>query len=74
MMTASEIVSSDPEVQGGTLVFTGTRVPVKNLIDYLEAGDSIEEFLEDFPSVSREHAIAALELAKEALVTLAGAH
>jgi len=53
-------------------VFTGTRVPVKNLIDYLEAGDSLEEFLDDFPSVSREQAVAALELAKEALVTIAG--
>jgi uncharacterized protein (DUF433 family) len=73
-MTATDVVSSDPEVQGGTPVFTGTRVPVKNLIDYLEAGDSLEEFLEHFPSVSREQAIAALELAKEALVTLAGAH
>jgi len=53
-------------------VFTGTRVPIKNLIDYLEAGDSLEEFLDDFPSVSREQAVAALELAKEALVTIAG--
>ena len=53
-------------------MFTGTRVPVKNLIDYLEAGDSLVEFLDDFPSVSREQAVAALELAKEALVTIAG--
>jgi uncharacterized protein (DUF433 family) len=73
-MTAADVVSSDPDVQGGATVFTGTRVPLKNLIDYLEAGDSIEQFLDDFPSVSREQAIAALELAKEALVTLAGAH
>jgi uncharacterized protein (DUF433 family) len=73
-MTVADIVSSDPEVQGGATVFTGTRVPVKNLIDYLEAGDSIEQFLDDFPSVTREQAVAALELAKEALVTLAGAH
>jgi len=73
-MTVADIVSSDPDVQGGTTVFTGTRVPLKNLIDYLEAGDSIEQFLDDFPSVSREQAIAALEFAKEALVTLAGAH
>ncbi len=65
-MTVADIVCSDPEVQGGTTVFTGTRVPLKNLIDYLEAGDSIEVFLEDFPSVSREQAVAALELAKEA--------
>ncbi|HEV7486788.1 MAG TPA: DUF433 domain-containing protein [Thermoanaerobaculia bacterium] len=73
-MTVADIVSSDPDVQGGATVFTGTRVPLKNLIDYLEAGDSIEQFLDDFPSVSREQAIAALGLAKEALVTLAGAH
>jgi uncharacterized protein (DUF433 family) len=73
-MTATDVISSDPEVQGGAAVFTGTRVPVKNLIDYLEAGDSLEEFLEDFPSVSREQAVAALELAKEALLTLAGSH
>jgi uncharacterized protein (DUF433 family) len=73
-MTVADVVSSDPDVQGGATVFTGTRVPLKNLIDYLEAGDSIEQFLDDFPSVSREQAIAALELAKEALVTLAGAH
>ena len=73
-MTASDVISSDPDVQGGAAVFAGTRVPVKNLIDYLEAGDSLEEFLEDFPSVSREQAVAALELAKEALLTLAGSH
>jgi uncharacterized protein (DUF433 family) len=73
-MTVDEILSSDPEVQGGAVVFSGTRVPVKNLIDYLEAGDSLEEFLDDFPSVTREQAVAALELAKGALVTLAGAH
>jgi len=58
---ASEIISSDPEVLGGATVFAGTRVPVKNLIDYLEAGDSLEEFLDDFPSVSREQAVAALD-------------
>lgn len=73
-MTTHEVVSSDPEVQGGTPVFTGTRVPVKNLIDYLEAGDSLEEFLEDFPSVSREQAVGALEIAREALLTLASPH
>ena len=74
MSSSSEVISSDPEVQGGAVVFTGTRVPVKNLIDYLEAGDSLEEFLEDFPSVKREQAVAALELAKSALVSLAGTH
>ena len=57
------VVHSDPEILGGTSVFVGTRVPLKNLIDYLAAGDSLEEFLDDFPSVSREQAVAALEAA-----------
>ena len=65
------MLMSNPNVLGGTPVFTGTRVPVKNLIDYLEGGHSLEEFLDDFPSVTQEQAIAALELAREALVTLA---
>lgn len=73
-MSIDEVISSDPEVQGGAVVFAGTRVPLKNLIDYLEAGDTIELFLEHFPSVTREQAVAALELAQEALVTLAGPH
>lgn len=73
-MTVEQVITSDPDVQGGSVVFAGTRVPLKNLIDYLEAGDSLEEFLDDFPSVSRDQAVAALELAQEALVTLAGAH
>ena len=60
-------VHRDPEILGGTLVFVGTRVPVKNLFDYLEAGDSLDKFLESFPSVTREQAVAALELAREAL-------
>lgn len=62
-----QVVHSDPEIMGGELVFVGTRVPVYNLFDYLEAGDSLEEFLEQFPSVTREQAIAALELAREAI-------
>jgi uncharacterized protein (DUF433 family) len=57
----------------GTPVFAGTRVPVQTLIDYLEAGDPLDEFLKDFPSVSREHAIAVLELAKSALLAKAAA-
>jgi uncharacterized protein (DUF433 family) len=73
-MSVDEVISSDPEIQGGTVVFAGTRVPLKNLIDYLEAGDSLEIFLDHFPSVRREQAVAALELAQEALVTLAGTH
>ena len=61
------IIHSDPDIQGGVPVFYGTRVPVKNLFDYLEAGDSLEDFLRSFPSVTREQAVAALELAREAL-------
>jgi len=65
MATKSAVVHSDPEILGGTPVFVGTRVPVKTLYDYLEAGDSLDEFLNDFPSVTREQAIPALELARE---------
>jgi uncharacterized protein (DUF433 family) len=62
------IVTIDPQILGGTPVFAGTRVPVKNLFDYLEAGDGLEVFLDAFPSVTREQAVAALEMAREALV------
>jgi uncharacterized protein (DUF433 family) len=61
------VVHRDPEILGGTPVFVGTRVPIKNLFDYLEGGDSLDEFLTSFPSVTREQAVAALELAREAL-------
>ena len=69
-MTAlpNELITSSPDRLGGTPVFAGTRVPVQSLIDYLEGGDSLDEFLDQFPSVSREHAIAVLELAKQALI------
>ena len=63
---------SSAEILGGTPVFVGTRVPVKNLLDYLAAGDSLDQFLDDFPSVSREQAVAVLEVARELLT--AGAH
>lgn len=56
----SAIIHSDPDILHGTPVFVGTRVPVRNLLDYLEAGDSLPDFLEDFPSVTREQAVAAL--------------
>jgi uncharacterized protein (DUF433 family) len=62
------VICRDPEVMSGTPVFRGTRVPVRTLIEYLEAGDSIDEFLEGFPSVTREQVIAFLEEAKEKLV------
>jgi uncharacterized protein (DUF433 family) len=58
---AKPFVHSDPDILGGTPVFIGTRVPLRNLIDYLEGGHSLDEFLDDFPSVSRDQAIAALE-------------
>jgi len=61
-------VHSDPEIMGGTPVFVGTRVPFQTLLDYLEGGDPLGEFLEDFPTVSREQAVAALEQAKQALL------
>jgi len=60
-------VKRDPEIMNGALCFTGTRVPVKNLFDYLEGSSSPEDFLEDFPSVSRERAVAVLEAARESL-------
>jgi uncharacterized protein (DUF433 family) len=59
-------IHRDPKIQGGVPVFVGTRVPLKNLFDSIEAGDSLDQFLEDYPSVSREQALAALELAQEA--------
>jgi len=62
------VISRDPEVMGGTPVFSGTRVPVQTLVDYLEAGESIDDFLEGFPSVSREQVIAFLETAVDRLV------
>jgi uncharacterized protein (DUF433 family) len=70
--TAS-VIHSDPEILGGTPVFIGTRVPLKNLIDYIEGGHSLDEFLDDFPSVTREQVIAALEEAKQALIDRARA-
>jgi uncharacterized protein (DUF433 family) len=63
------VIPSDPGIQGGVPVFVGTRVPVKNLFDYLEAGDSLKDFLRSFPSVTREQAVAALELARAALAS-----
>jgi len=67
MKTAASVIHSDPDILGGTPVFVGTRVPMKTLLDYLEAGDPLDEFLDHFPSVSREQAVGALELAKEIL-------
>ncbi len=65
------LITVSPERLSGTPVFAGTRVPVQTLVDYLEAGNSLDDFLVDFPSVSRDHAIAVLELAKSALLAKA---
>ena len=63
----NRVISISPEIQSGEPVFSGTRVPVKNLFDYLKGGDSIDEFLEGFPSVSREQVIELLNLAEHTL-------
>jgi uncharacterized protein (DUF433 family) len=63
------LVTRSDEIMSGAVVFTGTRVPVQTLLDYLEEGDTLDHFLEDFPTVSREHAVAVLELAKESVFT-----
>src|SRR5205814_8986325 len=68
LMKPSSVVHSDPDILGGTPVFVGTRVPVQALIDYLEGGHSLNAFLDDFPTVTREMAIAALEQAKAHLI------
>ncbi|HEX9985649.1 MAG TPA: DUF433 domain-containing protein [Thermoanaerobaculia bacterium] len=68
----SRVVTSSPDVMGGTPVFAGTRVPVETLLDYLEGGDSIDEFLEGFPSVTREQVIAFLEETKARVLAEVG--
>jgi uncharacterized protein (DUF433 family) len=70
-MSTKPTVHSDPEIMSGIPVFSGTRVPFQTLIDYLEAGQPLSDFLEDFPTVSKEQAIAALEEAKEAVLARA---
>ena len=67
-MGESKVIRSSKEILGGTPVFDGTRVPVKTLIDHLEAGDSMDDFLADFPTVGREQALQVLGLAREALL------
>jgi uncharacterized protein (DUF433 family) len=64
----SEVFHSDPEIMGGTPVFTGTRVPVQNLVDYLEGGESIDDFLAGFPTVKREQIIGFIEAARDSLL------
>lgn len=67
-MQAIDIIVKDQDILGGTPVFRGTRVPFQALLDYLEGGQTIDEFLDDFPTVSRDAAVAALKLAKSLLV------
>ena len=66
-MSRNDIITVSKEIQGGIPVFKGTRVPVKTLIDYLEGGDSVDDFLLDFPSVTKDQAVNVLELTKDAL-------
>ena len=63
-MNAAEVIHSDPEILGGTPVFKGTRVPIRSLFDHLEGGDSIDDFLEGFPTVGRDQVIALLEISQ----------
>ncbi len=72
MRALDSVVQIDPEILGGTPVFRGSRVPVKTLLDYLTAGDTLDRFLDDFPTVKRQQTDAALELARDLLT--AGAH
>ncbi len=67
-MVSQDFVRSDPQVLGGTPVFAGTRVAVPSLFDYLEGGETLDEFLRQFPSVKREQAVAALELARDSIL------
>jgi len=71
MPTKPAVVHGDPEILSGTPVFVGTRVPVQSLFDYLEGGDTVDEFLRQFPSVTRAQAIAALEFGRDSLLTSA---
>lgn len=68
MTQRDKVVHCDPEILGGTPVFVGTRVPVTSLFEYLEAGDTLDEFLRQFPSVAREQAVGALDLARQSLL------
>jgi len=68
-MKCEGVIHSDPEILGGTMVFIGTRVPVQSLFDHLETGDSIDDFLEGFPSVRREQVLAVLEEFRKELLS-----
>lgn len=68
-MSVEKLIERDPEKRGGTPVFAGTRVPIKNMLDYLEGGDNLDVFLDDFPNVTREQARGVLEVCREGLMT-----
>jgi len=68
MSSADDVIARDPEIMGGTPVFRGTRVPIQTMFDYLEGGETLEEFLAGFPTVSRDMALRALEEAKHLLL------
>lgn len=70
-MIPKTVVHSDPDILGGTPVFVGTRVPVQSLFDYLEGGETVDEFIRQFPSVKRDQALAALEIACDSVITIA---
>jgi uncharacterized protein (DUF433 family) len=72
MLPVDEVIVKDPDILGGTPVFRGTRVPFQALLDHLEGGQTLAEFLDDFPTVTREAAVSALELAKSLLVEQLG--
>ena len=70
-MNPKSVVSIDNDVMGGTPVFVGTRVPVQSLFDYLEGGETVDEFLRQFPSVDRKQAVAALQMARDSIISSA---
>jgi uncharacterized protein (DUF433 family) len=72
MLSVQDVISRDPDVLGGTPVFRGTRVPVQALLDYLEGSQTLDDFLDDFPTVTREAAVSALEQGKSLLVRQLG--
>ena len=67
-MELRDVIHSDPDIMSGTSVFVGTRVPVQSLFDYLEGGETLDEFLHQFPTVRREQALAALDIARQTLL------
>lgn len=73
-MPDTSVITRDPQVLGGTPVFRGTRVPVRTLVDYLRAGQRLDDFLDDFPSVARDHAVAVFDLVLQTMLALPYEH